>query len=161
MLIDRKVERYVHEVISHIPAARRTRAARDVSGMVYDMIGDYAGGREPDILDARAVLKVLGDPKEIALTWLASDEDEKREGRFAAGGLKLPFSFSLSEGRVRKIVSVMMNICTFLAVCLVALGLLALSTHAINTMLPIFAGCVLGLVVVTGRGVLVRQYWQY
>ena len=52
----------------------------------------------------------------------------------------------------------LLPVALFLAVALVVLGLVALGTHAISTMLPIFLGCVLTLGVVAGRGVLGTRF---
>ena len=105
MLIDRKVERYVESVVIFVPASMRARAARDVTDMVNDMIRDYAAGREPDILDARAVIKVLGSPEEIALTWMAANEERKLEKGSEAGilsGLDLPVISFLSQAKMQR-----------------------------------------------------------
>lgn len=161
MLIDRKVERYVESVVIFVPASMRARAARDVTDMVNDMIRDYAAGREPDILDARAVIKVLGSPEEIALTWMAANEERKLEKGSEAGilsGLDLPVISFLSQARMQRYLSRLLSFFTVIAVMLVVFGLLALGTHAISTMLPVFVGLILALVSMTGRGVLIRQY---
>ena len=163
MLVDRKVERYVQEVVRYVPPAWRGRAAKDVTDMINDMIGDYAAGREPDILDARAVIRLLGSPEEIALTWIASNESRKKEGQSSTGGrtvfgIPLPDLSFLGSKKMRSVVTIVMNVFSVLAVVLVVLGLLALGTNAISTMLPVFVGCILALVSVTGRGVLIRQY---
>lgn len=158
MLIERKVERYVEGVISYIPSAQRGRAARDVTDMINDMISDYAAGREPDILDAREVLRTLGSPEEIAVTWMAADEERKLEeeaekkGRISAAMRKLPPVLT------QRYVSRMMTFFTVLSVLFVIVGLLGLGTHVISTMLPIFVGLILALVSMTGRSVLIKLY---
>ncbi len=159
MLIDKKVERYVESVVVFVPASMRARAARDVTDMVNDMIRDYASGREPDILDARAVIKLLGSPEEIALTWLATNEDRKhakKEGSMF--GIGIPWPEFLSSARTQRYLSAMLSFFTVLSVALIVAGILALGTHVISTMLPVFVGLVLALVSMTGKGVLIRQY---
>ncbi len=162
MLIDRKVERYVEEVVSYVPAVSRGRAAKDVSEMVYDMIRDYAAGREPDILDARTVIRVLGSPEEIAATWMAANKDRKTENTQRAEeflfGLKLPFVGSMSRGKALRYINLISNLLMVLAAVFVVVGLLAVGTHVIRSMLPVFIGCIFALLSVTGRGVLIRQY---
>ena len=162
MLIDRKVERYVEAVVSYVPAVSRGRASKDVSEMIYDMIRDYAAGREPDILDARTVIRVLGSPEEIAETWMAADKDRKyeteRQIEQTIFGLKIPSLEALTRGKALRYLSLMTNLFMVLAVVFVVVGLLAVGTHVISSMLPILIGCIFALVSVTGRGVLIRQY---
>jgi|GEM_PF-1868889 hypothetical protein len=175
MLIENRIERYVTEVTSNLPVYDRGRAGREISAMIRDMIRENAGGREPDILDARAVIGELGSPADMAGAWLEMKEEERirreeeREAygpeeeaglsgwfRGAAGEIRrsgLPASHLTRE----RVLNAVLAVLTVLAVCLVAFGLIALGTRTIHTMLPVFLGCVMALLVMTGRGVLYRQ----
>lgn len=77
MLIENRIERYVTEVTSNLPVYDRGRAGREISAMIRDMIRENAGGREPDILDARAVIGELGSPAYMAGAWLEMKEEER------------------------------------------------------------------------------------
>ena len=180
MVIDNKIERYVYRVTSCLPAHDRSRAAKEISEMITDLVRDYAGDHEPDILDARAVISELGSPEEMASDWLeqkaertareSAGRSSRTAGESALTSAAAHLSDHLKEGLsgrrlpvmtlagAQKIMSVTMAVIMVLAVLLVGFGLLALGTHTINTMLPIFLGCIMALVAVTGRSVLSREY---
>ena len=159
MVINRKVERYAREVSSFLPSRDRAEAEHEITEMLLDLVRDHAGGKEPDILDARAVIDELGDPEIMAMSWLEAREDSglnEEQSGFRIGGTVLNTS-PLMLARMNKAVSVMLMVFTVLAVLFVGLGIVALGTHTINTFLPIFLGCVLGLVSIAGRSVITRQ----
>ncbi len=162
MLIDRKVERYAMAVASYVPAPFKSRAEKDVSDMIYDMINDYADGKEPDILDAREVISSLGSPEDIALRWMTTYKDRSRERgemkELTVFGFKVPELQFLTGEKTRRYLASLMNVFTMLSIVLILFGVLGLGTHVIRTMLPVFTGCVLALLSLTGRGVLIRQY---
>jgi len=159
MVIDRKVERYAREVCQYLPQRDRGEAELEITEMLTDLIRDHAGDKEPDILDARAVIEELGDPEIMALSWLETIEDTGYGARPAGTDLigKVTGGASLTLTKMNKAVSVMLMLFTVLSVLFVGGGIVALSTHMINTFLPVFLGCVLALVSVAGRSVLARQ----
>ena len=57
MMIDRKIQRYVKDVVAFLPARMKNGAEQEISEMITDLVRDYAGDREPDILDARKVIE--------------------------------------------------------------------------------------------------------
>ena len=159
MMIDRKIQRYVKDVVAFLPARMKNGAEQEISEMITDLVRDYAGDREPDILDARKVIEELGDPEMMALSWLETAEEMKRESspakHLAAGAgfdLELP-----SLEKMNRVLSFLMLIITVMAVVCIGFGLIALGTHLISTMLPVFAGCVLALLSLAGRSVILRQ----
>lgn len=159
MMIDRKIQRYVKDVVAFLPARMKSGAEQEISEMITDLIRDYAGDREPDILDARKVIEELGDPEMMALSWLETAEEMKRESspvkQLAAGtGLDLELP---SLEKMNRALSALMLIITVMAVGCIGFGLIALGTHLISTMLPVFAGCVLALLSLAGRSVILRQ----
>ena len=79
MMIDRKIQRYVKDVVAFLPARMKNGAEQEISEMITDLVRDYAGDREPDILDARKVIEELGDPEMMALSWLETAEEMKRD----------------------------------------------------------------------------------
>ena len=66
MLIEKKINTYIHNVIVRLPLYARNGADQDLRDMIYEMLDDYAGDHEPDILDCRDVLRDLGSPAEMA-----------------------------------------------------------------------------------------------
>ena len=95
----------------------------------------------------------------MALSWLETAEEMKREpspvkhlGAGAGLDLELP-----SLEKMNRALSFLMLIITVLAVVCIGFGLIALGTHLISTMLPVFAGCVLALLSLAGRSVILRQ----
>lgn len=167
MLVERKVDRYVEAVCEKLPLKYRKRASGEVRELVYDALLDYTDGREADILDVREVLSDLGTPGETASAWLeaalaAREEGSRTRGRDTGRSHRgileiLSFEFVSTE-HMRRIMDLLMTICTILAVLLISVGLIGISTHFITTMLPVFVGCVLALMVAAGRGVLQRDY---
>ena len=157
MVIDRKVERYAREVCLYLPPRERGEAELEITEMLMDMIRDHAGGKEPDILDARAVLEELGDPEIMALSWLETVEDSDRAALPDGAKDRPGFLGPLTLTKMNKAISMMLMLFTVLSVLFIGFGIVALTTHIINTFLPVFLGCVLALVSFAGRSVLVRQ----
>ncbi len=161
MIIDRKVERYVQEVTEYLPGRMRGEAEHELTELLLDLIRDHANGKEPDILDARAVIDEMGSPELMAMSYLETKGETKTEASpFTEGLDALGDALNLDPltlGKMNRMVTVMLMIFSVLAVVLVGFGIVALSTHAITNVLPIFLGCVLGLVAVAGRSVLARQ----
>ena len=161
MVIDRKIERYVQEVIKYLPARDRGEAQSEITEMLQDMVRDHAGNKEPDILDARAVIEELGEPEIMAMSWLEARHDfgEDREEDPAIAQWMSSFvpADRISWKKLNRAASILLMTFSVLAVFFVCFGIIALSTHMITTMLPIFLGCILGLVAAAGRSVLVRQ----
>ena len=159
MMIDRKIQRYVKDVVAFLPARMKNGAEQEISEMITDLVRDYAGDREPDILDARKVIEELGDPEMMALSWLETAEEMKSESSSAkhlAAGAGLDLELPSLE-KMNRVLSFLMLIITVMAVVCIGFGLIALGTHLISTMLPVFAGCVLALLSLAGRSVILRQ----
>lgn len=150
MLIDRKVAGYVRAVTNQVPLRDRGRVDRELTDLIYEMMKEYAGGKEPDILDCRDVLRDLGTPEEVAAAYIETKQSGKKPGRTRE------FLASRS-GRMLRLVY---TILTVLAVCLVAFGLIGLGTQTISTMLPIFLGVVIALMIVLMRSVLTTMELQ-
>ena len=159
MVVETKIENYVKKAVSYLPYKMRTEASADLEEMILDMVRDHAGSREPDILDARAVLRDLGKPEDMALSWIESQDGKNIQTSGPAAWLAAHLAAldGLSIEKANHLLHVMTFVLSILAVLFVGFGLLALSTHVIDNMLPIFVGCVLALGVVAGRGALSRQ----
>ncbi|MDO4620784.1 MAG: hypothetical protein Q4B09_09210 [Lachnospiraceae bacterium] len=176
MLIDSKIERYVSKVTAKLPLRERNRANHELFQMIRNLVIDYAGDHEPDVLDARAVLSELGDPEEVAESWMEQIRSERAIQKESVGwfgevseaaGILTELRDRASQTKLKNVMTfahaqkffaMFMEICTGLSICLVVFGLLGLGTHAIHSMLPIFVGCIMELLVITGKSVLIRQY---
>ena len=162
MLIRRKIERYVGAVTSRLPMRYRSRAAKEITARIQETIDVLCGGeREPDLLEVRGILKGMGRPENVAAEWLAETRKKSAAGAHSPGSLGILEILTLDFIPLEKLDALLRNILgifTVMAALLVILGLVALGTHAISTMLPIFLGCVLALGVVAGRAVLGAGY---
>lgn len=159
MIVDTKIENYVKKAVSYLPRKMRAQASTDLEEMIRDMLSDYVPSGEPDILDVRKVLKDLGRPEDIALSWIESQDRKNTHASGPAAWIAehLGMLDGLSIERANHLLQAMTFVLSILAVCFVGFGLLALSMHVIDNMLPIFIGCMLSLGVVAGRGALARQ----
>ena len=157
MFVKKKVERYVERAVRNMPLKYRGRAEREIRAEIYEAIDVLCGEREPDILEVREILKGIGRPEDKARSWLikAKQEAGSKKRRLSTYGILELLSFDfISLEKMNALLQGILWVFTVLAVVLVVFGVVALSTHAISTMLPIFLGCVLALGVVAGRGVL-------
>ena len=89
MLIEKKINAYIHNVIVRLPLYARNGADQDLRDMIYEMLDDYAGDHEPDILDCRDVLRDLGSPAEMAEAYKQSVKLERERNREQEGVRKL------------------------------------------------------------------------
>ena len=161
MVIEGKVERYVEEVVSNIPAADRARAAQETTDMIFRLIRECAGERVPDILDARAVIRELGAPENVALAWIDANEGRGESAQAAFGMMrileKIPVLKRVGPEKIVNRTSQIFRICSVLAFLLVLFGIIGIGTHISTSMLPILIGGVVALITVMGRSVLVAQ----
>ena len=159
--IDRKIERYLSRVCENLPIKYRSRASKELNQFIRETIQESAG-KDPDILAVRRVLNEIGKPEDVAFSWLASakeaNSDKKSGYKPDLGILELLSLDFMQPETISKIASFMMTLFTVLAIGLVVFGLLAVSTHAISTMLPVFMGCLLALAVVAGRTALQKGW---
>lgn len=147
MLVEKKIENYVKEAVSNLPLRARRGAKEALTAYIYDMMDDYAGEGEADIITCRQVLKDLGAPDDMAEMYIDSIREE--EGQPA----RRHREFRLSGAQVRKVLQVLSSMLIILAGCLVFFGLVALGTKMINSMLPVFVGVVLALITIVIRGI--------
>ncbi|MBP3913435.1 MAG: hypothetical protein J6D14_03395 [Lachnospiraceae bacterium] len=159
--IDRKIERYLSRVCENLPIKYRSRASKELNQFIRETIQESAG-KDPDILAVRRVLNEIGKPEDVAFSWLSSAKegttDKKSNHKPDLGILELLSLDFMKPETISKIASFMMTLFTVLAIGLVVFGLLAVSTHAISTMLPVFMGCLLALAVVAGRTALQKGW---
>ena len=146
MLIEKKINAYIHNVIVRLPLYARNGADQDLRDMIYEMLDDYAGDHEPDILDCRDVLRDLGSPAEMAEAYKQSVKLERERNREQEG--------------VRKLTNTVSAVLMVVAALLIGFGLVAVSVKLTSSMLPLFIGAVLALVSVTGRGFSQRELYS-
>lgn len=153
MLVSRKIEKYVHEVTLRVPLQDRKRVAEELTRLITDMMEDYAGGKEADILVCRSVLRDLGDPQDVAESYIEEARRRRHPGSAVADS---------EEKRVDmyRVAHLMYQVLTAVAVLFVGVGLLAFGMHLIDSVLPIFIGLVLALVSITGRGLMAEARGQ-
>jgi hypothetical protein len=60
------IDRYVHDVIRHLPANQRSDIDQELRGLIDDLLQKRTGGGEPVESDVLAVLKELGAPRRLA-----------------------------------------------------------------------------------------------
>ncbi|MEE3420288.1 MAG: hypothetical protein VZR02_04190 [Lachnospiraceae bacterium] len=147
MLVDKKIDTYVDSVTRHLPMRMRGDAAREIRGLIDDMLKDYAGEDGPDILDVRDVLRDLGKPEELAQSY-------KEQRHIAVEKEKAAKGIFTETGRQR--LHVIYMILTLVAIGLVGFGIVGLGMHIVSTMLPIFLGLVIALGVVMSRTFLIE-----
>lgn len=154
MLIEKKINAYIHNVIVRLPLYARNGADQDLRDMIYEMLDDYAGDHEPDILDCRDVLRDLGSPAEMAEAYKQSVKLERERNREQEGVRKL------TNEQLLHIMSTVSAVLMVVAVLLIGIGLVAVSVKLTSSMLPLFIGAVLALVSVTGRGFSQRELYS-
>jgi len=64
--------RYVYAVTRNLPPATQPEVARELDGLIADMLAERCPGREPADADIRAVLTELGQPDELAVKYTES-----------------------------------------------------------------------------------------
>lgn len=146
MIIDSKIERYVHEVTRYIPLGERSQVGEELTLMIKDMVIDYAGNKKPDILDCKEVLQDLGTPEEVAEAYIETHEARRKAGREKG-------FFESKKGQLAQLVCTLISIVAAILVCV---GIVGLGTHLISTMLPLFLGVILALG--TGAGKVIIRY---
>jgi hypothetical protein len=65
----------------------RGEAEHELTELLLDLIRDHANGKEPDILDARAVIDEMGSPELMAMSYLETKGETKTEASPFTEGL--------------------------------------------------------------------------
>ncbi len=149
MLIDKKVQKYVHAAAASVPAKERGRLTRELTDMIYEMMEGYAGDHEPDILDCRDVLRDLGTPEQAARNYMESKET-KRTVRKHARAKALG---ELVDGRRMEFLRIIYLILAVAAAGMVIVGIIGLATQGLTTTLPIFLGVVIEVLLAVMRSI--------
>lgn len=153
MLIDKKVQSYVRAVTNRVPAKEKGRVTRELTDMIYEMMEGYAGDHEPDILDCRDVLRDLGTPAQVALTYMETKKDKKRRAKKKAGNT---LGTILDTNRMQ-LLHIMYLILAVAAAGMVIVGIIGLATQAFLTTLPIFLGVVIEVLLALARSFFVSR----
>lgn len=69
------IERYIYAVTRRMPRKQREDVARELRGLVDDMLSERCAGRTPEEKDIRVVLTELGSPQELYAKY---DEDAQK-----------------------------------------------------------------------------------
>lgn len=59
------IERYIYAVTRRLPRSKQEDVAKELRGLVEDMLLERCGGRTPEEKDVRVVLTELGSPQEL------------------------------------------------------------------------------------------------
>ena len=65
-MVRKIIDQYVDDVVRQLPVSRRKQAEKKLRGAIYEMLAEYTDGEKPVSRDARAVLRELGSPDEVA-----------------------------------------------------------------------------------------------
>ena len=65
-MVRKIIDQYVDDVVRQLPVSRRRQAEKKLRGAIYEMLTEYTDGEKPVSRDARAVLRELGSPDEVA-----------------------------------------------------------------------------------------------
>lgn len=67
------IERYIYAVTHELPQSQRADIARELRGLIEDMLGETANGRPASREDVEKVLSELGSPKDLAAKYRGSE----------------------------------------------------------------------------------------
>ncbi len=118
--------------MKELPLWARPKAERELKDVIYEMLEDYTEGDRPVGRDARAVLKELGTPEEIAAQYYEHRRHTKKK-------IKM---------NTKKTIRLIVRIVFILSMALVVFGILILATGLSSNMLPILLGAILALGVI-------------
>ena len=134
-MVSRIINNYIDDVISKLPVRERKRAERELRAAIYEMLDAYMEGERPVGRYARAVLKELGTPQQVAEDYI----EERMGGRRR----HLP--------DIKNAAPYMVRILFALSVALVIVGMVLLVTGLSNNMFPLLFGGIIALGVMIGE----------
>ena len=127
-MVRKIIDQYVDDVVRQLPVSRRKQAEKKLRGAIYEMLAEYTDGEKPVSRDARAVLRELGSPDEVA------DSSGGKRGRIPAQ-------------TAWRIIRFMM----ILSAVLVTVGTLLIVTGVTSNTALVFTGAALALLVMVVR----------
>ena len=129
------IDQYVDDVVRQLPVSRRKQAEKKLRGAIYEMLTEYTDGEKPVSRDARAVLRELGSPDEVADSYY---RQRRKTGRKHG---KIPAETAW------KIIRFMM----ILSAVFVISGTLLIVTGVTSNTALVFTGAVIALLVMVVR----------
>ena len=134
-MVRKIIDQYVDDVVRQLPVSRRKQAEKKLRGAIYEMLTEYTDGEKPVSRDARAVLRELGSPDEVADSYY---RQRRKTGRKHG---KIPAETAW------KIIRFMM----ILSAVFVISGTLLIVTGVTSNTALVFTGAVIALLVMVVR----------
>lgn len=131
-MVSRIVNRYVEDVEKELPFWVRRKAGKELKDVIYEMMEDYTEGERPVGRDARAVLRELGTPDEIAAQFYEQRKKQKKRMRVST----------------RKLLMILIRGFSAAAAVLIFTGVIFLAAGITNNMFMIFIGAFMAVLVV-------------
>ena len=129
------IDQYVDDVVRQLPVSRRKQAAKKLRGAIYEMLAEYTDGEKPVSRDARAILRELGSPDEVA------DSYYRQRKRTGGKHRRIP------DGAAVSLIRFMM----ILSAVLVIFGTFLIVTGVTSNTALVFTGAVIALLVMVVR----------
>ena len=134
-MVRKIIDQYVDDVVRQLPVGKRKQAEKKLRGAIYEMLTEYTDGEKPVSRDARAVLRELGSPDEVA------DSYYRQRKRSGGKHRRIP------AGAAVKLIKILMII----SVVLVTFGTLLIVTGVTSNTAFVFSGAVIALFVMAVR----------
>ena len=129
------IDQYVDDVVRQLPVSRRKQAEKKLRGAIYEMLAEYTDGEKPVSRDARAVLRELGSPDEVADSYYRQRKRPKgNRGKITA-----------------ETVARFTRLLMILSAVFVSIGILLIVTRITSNTALVFAGTIMGLLVMVIR----------
>ena len=134
-MVRKIIDQYVDDVVRQLPVSRRKQAEKKLRGAIYEMLTEYTDGEKPVSRDARAVLRELGSPDEVADSYYRQRRKSGRKhGRMSA---------ETASGIIRFMM--------MLSAVFVIIGTLLIVTKVTSNTALVFTGAVIALIVMVVR----------
>ena len=128
-MVRKIIDQYVDDVVRQLPVSRRKQAEKKLRGAIYEMLAEYTDGEKPVSRDARAVLRELGSPDEVADSYYRQRKRPKgNRGKITA-----------------ETVARFTRLLMILSAVFVSIGILLIVTRITSNTALVFAGTIMGL----------------
>ncbi len=134
-MVRKIIDQYVDDVVRQLPVSKRRQAEKKLRGAIYEMLTEYTDGEKPVSRDARAILKELGSPDEVADSYYRQRRKAKGRSR------RIPAGAAAGIFRLLMILSAV----------LVTLGTFLVVTGVTSNTALVFAGAVIALLMMAVR----------
>ena len=134
-MVKKIIDQYVEDVVRQLPVSRRRQAEKKLRGAIYEMLTEYTDGEKPVSRDARAILRELGSPDEVADSYYRQRKKTRGTRRRSTG--------EAAWGFIRFMM--------ILAAVFVTFGTILIVTGVTSNTALVFAGAVLALMTMAVR----------